>query len=178
MSNAAIQLKSRSAAELDGNDEPELGVAGMLVEARTSARLTQAELARRMRVSTQTVAQWERGVAAPSLSALKEFAAATGARLCVSLDPTEVDPAGSPRAKRLHPNPSGAGGADVMTVNEIAELLRLNRKTVYELVRQGVIPVRRVGRSLRASRETVLRWLSEESSPRERPRTAWRAGRS
>jgi excisionase family DNA binding protein len=178
MSNAAIQLKSRSAAELDGNDEDELGVAGMLVEARTSARLTQAELARRMRVSTQTLAQWESGVAAPSLSALKEFAAATGVRLCVSLAPPGADPAESARAKRLHPNPRGAGDPDVMTVDEMAVLLRLNRKTVYELVRQGVIPVQRVGRSLRASRETVLRWLSEGATLRERTRTARRAGRS
>lgn len=178
MSNAAIQLKSRSAAELDVNDEDELGVASMLAEARTSARLTQAELARRMRVSTHTVEQWESGAANPSVSALKEFAAATGARLRISLAAPDADPAGPARAKRLLPNPSGAGDPDVMTVDEVAELLRLNRKTVYELARQGMIPVRRVGRSLRASRETVLRWLSEESSPRERARTAWRAGRS
>lgn len=52
-----------------------------------------------------------------------------------------------------------------MTIDEVAEFLRLNRKTVYELARQGKIPVRRVGRSLRASRETVIRWLSEADAP-------------
>jgi transcriptional regulator with XRE-family HTH domain len=135
MSNAAIQRKSRLAVELGCNDEDEFGVASMLVEARTSARLTQAELARRMRVSTHMVAQWESGVATPCFSALKEFAAATGVRLCVSLAPPDADPAGSARARRLHPNPRGGGDPDVMTVDEIAVLLRLNRKTVYELVR-------------------------------------------
>lgn len=173
MSNAAIQLKSRSAAELERNDEDELGVACMLVEARTAANLSQAELARRIRVPTHMVTQWESGVAAPSLSALREFAAATGVRLCVSFAPPDADPEQPARAKRLQ-----AADADVMTVDEVAQLLRLNRKTVYELVRQGVIPVQRMGRSLRASRETVLRWLSEGSSPRARARTPLRAARS
>jgi excisionase family DNA binding protein len=58
-----------------------------------------------------------------------------------------------------------------MTINEIAELLRLNRKTVYDLARQGKIPVRRVGRSLRASRETVMRRVSEATPPRDGRRT-------
>ncbi len=102
---------------------------------------------------------------------MSKLATATGMRLCVSLDPPDSDSAGPARAKRLPPNPRGAGDPDVMTVDEVAELLRVNRKTVYELVRQGLIPVRRVGRSLRASRETVLRWLSEGSPVREHTRS-------
>ncbi len=58
----------------------------------------------------------------------------------------------------------------ILTVDELADLLRLNRKTVYELVSNGEIPARRVGRSLRAHRDTVLRWLSESQVPVSRRR--------
>ena len=48
----------------------------------------------------------------------------------------------------------------VLTVNEVALLLRVNRNTVYELFRLGEIPGgRRVGRSIRFSRDTVVQWL-------------------
>ena len=48
----------------------------------------------------------------------------------------------------------------VMTVNEVASLLRVNRNTVYELFHKGEIPGgRKVGRSIRFSRDTVLQWL-------------------
>jgi excisionase family DNA binding protein len=51
-------------------------------------------------------------------------------------------------------------GALVMTVAELARLLRLNRKTVYAAVSHGEIPgARRIGHSFRVSREAVLAWL-------------------
>ncbi len=59
----------------------------------------------------------------------------------------------------------------VLTVEEVAELLRVDRKTVYELIRRGELPgVRRIGRTIRVHRETVLRWLAEGQgrAPRSR----------
>jgi excisionase family DNA binding protein len=57
----------------------------------------------------------------------------------------------------------------VMTVNELAALLRVNRKSVYEAIARGEIPgVRRIGRSFRASREAVLAWLREGRVSRSR----------
>lgn len=51
---------------------------------------------------------------------------------------------------------------EILTVEEIAKLLRLNRKTVYEMVQRGEIPgVRLCGRAIRAHRDTVLRWLAD-----------------
>lgn len=48
----------------------------------------------------------------------------------------------------------------VLTVDELALLLRLNRKTAYEALARGEIPgARRIGRSYRISRDTVLDWL-------------------
>lgn len=49
---------------------------------------------------------------------------------------------------------------DIMTVEELALLLRVNRKTLYEAVSKHQIPgVRRVGRIIRISRQAVLKWL-------------------
>ena len=49
---------------------------------------------------------------------------------------------------------------DVLTVDELAALLRLNRKTVYEAVARNEIPgCQRIGRSIRFSRQAVLNWL-------------------
>lgn len=49
----------------------------------------------------------------------------------------------------------------VMTVVEVAKLLGINRKTVYEAVAQGHIPHRRFGRRIVFSREAVMQWLAE-----------------
>jgi excisionase family DNA binding protein len=48
---------------------------------------------------------------------------------------------------------------EVLTVDEVAALLRLNRKTVYEALARGEIPARRIGTTYRISRAAVLEWL-------------------
>jgi excisionase family DNA binding protein len=61
---------------------------------------------------------------------------------------------------------------DVLTVEDVTKLLRLDRKTIYASVRAGEIPgVRRIGRTIRFHRDTVLGWLRQGSgsrSPRRR----------
>jgi len=48
----------------------------------------------------------------------------------------------------------------ILTVDELAALLRVERKTIYAAITRGDIPgVRRVGRSIRISRDAVLDWL-------------------
>jgi excisionase family DNA binding protein len=57
----------------------------------------------------------------------------------------------------------------IMTVDELAAFLRLNRKTVYDSVSRGEIPgVRRIGHTFRISRDVVLRWLQTYSAPKRR----------
>jgi len=52
---------------------------------------------------------------------------------------------------------------EVLTVPELARLLRVNAKTVYRLVRANRIPgVHRVGRLVRIHREAALRWLAAD----------------
>jgi len=58
--------------------------------------------------------------------------------------------------------PDEAALPPVLTVHELAALLRVDRKTVYNLITTGDLPgVRRLGKTIRISRDAVLRWLSE-----------------
>lgn len=50
---------------------------------------------------------------------------------------------------------------EVLTVDEVAELLRVNRKTVYSAIQRGKLPARRLGTAIRISRDQVLRWLAD-----------------
>lgn len=49
----------------------------------------------------------------------------------------------------------------VLTVDELAAYLRLDRKAVYDAIHRGEIPgVQRIGRCYRISRVAITRWLS------------------
>ncbi len=50
--------------------------------------------------------------------------------------------------------------APIMTVNEVAELLKLSKITIYKLAKSGQIPSFRVGSSLRFRREKILEILA------------------
>ena len=70
----------------------------------------------------------------------------------------EAEPAASPAQRREGPPLE----APVLNVDELAALLRVERKTVYAAIARGEIPgVRRVGTLLRVSRERVLAWLAQ-----------------
>jgi excisionase family DNA binding protein len=53
-------------------------------------------------------------------------------------------------------------GGRLLTVAEVAELLRINKSTVYRMAKQGRLPATRVGRQWRF-RESVLQGLLEPS---------------
>jgi transcriptional regulator with XRE-family HTH domain len=63
-----------------------------LLAARARSGLTQAEIAERMGTTQSAVARLEGGKAKPSLRTLEKFAAATGSRLVVTLEPSELEP--------------------------------------------------------------------------------------
>ncbi len=48
---------------------------------------------------------------------------------------------------------------DVMTVQEVAEYLRLNQMTVYKLAQEGKIPAVKVGRVWRFRRDLIDVWF-------------------
>ena len=66
---------------------PEFEISRSPIEARTRAKLTQAELAERMGTTQSVVARLERGRAHPSAGTLEKIARATGTRLRISFDP-------------------------------------------------------------------------------------------
>ncbi len=54
----------------------------------------------------------------------------------------------------------------VLTVDEAAALLRVNRKTLYEAIRGSALPgVIRLGRSIRISRTALVHWLRGKGGP-------------
>ena len=66
--------------------EDELALAMALIEARTRAALTQAELAARMGTTQAVIARLESGRTKPSTRTLERFARATGTRLRIQFE--------------------------------------------------------------------------------------------
>lgn len=66
----------------------EFDLARSLVEARTRAGFTQAELAKHMKTTQSVVARLESGRMYPSTRTLERVAQATGTRLRISFDPS------------------------------------------------------------------------------------------
>lgn len=54
--------------------------------------------------------------------------------------------------------------ADILTVEEAADLLRIPRSSVYKLAQEGKIPAQKVGRHWRFHRATLLRWIAGQAS--------------
>ena len=59
--------------------------------------------------------------------------------------------------------PMGREQPPVMTVDEVAEYLRIPRASVYKLAQRGKIPCQKVGRHWRFRREAVDQWLEAGS---------------
>ena len=49
--------------------------------------------------------------------------------------------------------------ADLMTTNQVQELLQVDRTTIYRMVEAGELPALRVGKQWRFPREDFERWL-------------------
>jgi ribosome-binding protein aMBF1 (putative translation factor) len=64
----------------------EFSLAEALIRARAEADLTQAQVAEKMKTSQSYIAKLESGQVSPSMKALQRYAAATGARLKISLE--------------------------------------------------------------------------------------------
>ena len=64
---------------------PEFALARALIKARTKARMTQAQVAKRMGTTQSVVARIESGHNAPNLKTLEKYAEAVGRRIEVKL---------------------------------------------------------------------------------------------
>lgn len=57
--------------------------------------------------------------------------------------------------------------ANIMTVRELAEYLRVHPSTIYRLLRHGTLPAFRVGSDWRFSREAIDRWRLAQLEPKQ-----------
>jgi excisionase family DNA binding protein len=46
----------------------------------------------------------------------------------------------------------------ILTVDEIADYLKIPRSTIYKLVREGKIPAQKIGRHWRFRKEAIDHW--------------------
>jgi len=82
-------------------------------------------------------------------------------------DPLEEAPTGVwVRPDSAEPVPAPPHG-DVLTACEVAAILRVDRKTVYEFAGRGEIPHRRLGKRLVFSRAALLEWLACKPASKE-----------
>ena len=51
--------------------------------------------------------------------------------------------------------------SDVLTIEELADYLRIPKSTLYKLVREGKIPSQKIGRHWRFRKGAIDRWLDE-----------------
>jgi DNA-binding XRE family transcriptional regulator len=80
------EARDKAFRELMGETGPGCGIGRKMMQARMRARLTQAELARRMGTTQPAIARFEAGRCLPSLRMLERLAEATVCRLVVRLE--------------------------------------------------------------------------------------------
>lgn len=51
--------------------------------------------------------------------------------------------------------------AEVMTAEQVAEMLGVDKKTIYDKANRGQIPCRRLGRRMLFGRRAILDWLNK-----------------
>ena len=59
-------------------------------------------------------------------------------------------------------------GVDLMTVPEVARVLRTSAKAIYTMVERRQLPVLRINRRVLVDREALVDWLRQSSTPSER----------
>jgi excisionase family DNA binding protein len=56
-----------------------------------------------------------------------------------------------------------ASDHEVLTIEEVSDLLRIHRSTVYKLTRNGKIPSFRIGSDWRFRRDAIERLIAEQT---------------
>jgi len=52
--------------------------------------------------------------------------------------------------------------SDILTIDEVAALLKIPRSSVYKLAQQGKIPAKKVGKHWRFHRGMIMNWVTGE----------------
>lgn len=57
---------------------------------------------------------------------------------------------------------------DILTIEEVAEYLRISERTVYDWANKGTIPCGKLGTAWRFKRTEIERWVDEKLAPKKR----------
>jgi excisionase family DNA binding protein len=49
----------------------------------------------------------------------------------------------------------------LLTVSEVAQVLRVPRARAYALIREGMLPAVRIGRQLRVAEDALAEWIAQ-----------------
>ena len=60
-----------------------------------------------------------------------------------------------------------------LTPLEVAELLKITKNTVYELIKRGELPAYKVGRKLRIDKEDIDNYIKSQKSSTTRNNFKW-----
>jgi len=56
----------------------------------------------------------------------------------------------------------------VMTLDEVARYLRINKSTVYRLARDGTLPAWKLGNVWRFKKDSIERWIADTQNAQQR----------
>ena len=59
---------------------------------------------------------------------------------------------------------------DVLTIDELAEYLKIPKSTLYKLVREGSVPCKKVGKHWRFHKDAIDAWLRQQPRPKKQTR--------
>jgi len=57
--------------------------------------------------------------------------------------------------------------SEVMTIEELAEYLKVSKSSLYKLAQRGKVPGQKVGKHWRFRKATIDQWLDEQSQESE-----------
>ncbi len=79
--------------------EPEFALAAEFIRARARVKMTQADVAKRMKTTQSVVARIESGRSSVSMSSIQRYADAVGAKLVLKLEPVRTPRKRKPTAQ-------------------------------------------------------------------------------
>ena len=74
------------------------------------------------------------------------------------------------RKKQAHHRKAAPSKPDILDVHGIAALLTVSTDTVYELLKSGELPGRKVGKKWITTRSAVMRWIEDSMMAATRER--------
>jgi excisionase family DNA binding protein len=80
-----------------------------------------------------------------------------------------MNPNGSDTSNSCHCVRWGSSNQEFLTFEEVADLLRISRPTLTEIIKRGEIPARKVGNQWRFHKQTLIEYITGKGPvPRSR----------